>query len=60
MWPTHVIIDDKTIIIEEYCENHCPQRYNSECWSDCDLKREYEKQENEDEPYCYEDDDDDW
>jgi hypothetical protein len=43
---------------ETYCKNFCPQRFNSECWTDCDVEREEREQEirdNFENDDCYED-----
>ena len=34
---------NEEVTMEEYCEKYCPQRFNSECWNDCDARRENEE-----------------
>jgi hypothetical protein len=45
MLPDKVEIKGKVITIKEYCDDYCPQRHNSECWSDCDLSREIDEED---------------
>ena len=54
MLPDKIMLENGEVVtIKEYCNSHCPQRHNSECFSDCDLERDIE----ENEAWQYRDDD---
>lgn len=55
--PKKLMYEGKEISLGEYCANHCPQRYESECWVLCHLKKEREDMYEDDD---YDDEEEDW
>ena len=55
MLPRKIEVEGKVMLIGEYCENHCPERYDSECESACSLSRELDEEDRRDDDWNYSD-----
>jgi len=54
MLPRKVLINEKEVDIDEYCKNHCPERYDSECRTYCSLEMQMSEEMDEDDDDFYE------